>query len=660
MKTLLVLIAVSGFASGVQGQIADFTPPTPLLGALMHNDTIEAKRLLDEGADPNQGSFGGFPPLILAVVRQNLELVRMMAAKGANVNCRDRSGSTALMWAAFNESGDPSVVEELLKSGVDPFAANKAGETAITWALKRGETSAVAALRKAGLRETDAIRTSVEKALLLLQRSGAQFTRISGCYSCHHQSLPQMAHGIARTRGLTTDEPAARQQVDSTIALLKTVAGEAVTNRDRVPNPPISLSYTLVGLAAEGYQRDETTDMMAQVIAAWQSGDGAFYPLPPIRPPLESSEFAATALSLRALQLYGRNPEELVARARHWLTGAWPRTNEDCAMQLLGLVWSKAPGDAVRKAMLGLLAGQRPDGGWAQLAGLETDAYATGQALVALHEAGIATGSPENRRGVGFLMRTQFPDGSWLVRSRTFPVQRIKDSGFPHGRDQWISAAGTSWAAMALALTLPLQRSGLDGRRPPSFLTKRFSNPADGLRRDAQIGSQHPLGNARRNGRVGLEELQIAFPSRCAQGTNNAPISCGRSPLKSEAVCGGVSGNPLDKLFVRRRIYEKKIRILDGVDEELGGRSRRQTDTIDHPPGFRGEGDDVLLASRVDRILPHAARGDETRVPGNFPSSLKEFPAAQGDWDELRPNEGQLLTGERCPGFEVGLQDVET
>jgi hypothetical protein len=35
------------------------------------------------------------------------------------------------------------------------------------------------------------------------------------------------------------------------------------------------------------------------------------------------------------------------------------------------------------------------------------------------------------------------------------PVQPYKESGFPHGRHQWISAAGTSWAAMALGLTQP-------------------------------------------------------------------------------------------------------------------------------------------------------------------------------------------------------------
>jgi len=51
------------------------------------------------------------------------------------------------MWAAFNETGDPKLIDELLKLGADPLVANMAGETALTWALKRRETAAAAALR---------------------------------------------------------------------------------------------------------------------------------------------------------------------------------------------------------------------------------------------------------------------------------------------------------------------------------------------------------------------------------------------------------------------------------------------------------------------------------------------------------------------------------
>ena len=96
---------------------------------------------------------------------------------------------------------------------------------------------------------------------------------------------------------------------------------------------------------------------------------------------------------------------------------------------------------------------QIPGGrGWAQLPTLESDAYATGQALVSLGQAGVLRpGERAYQRGVDFLLKTQFEDGSWHVRSRSLPIQPYFESGFPWGHDQFISAAATNWAVMALA-----------------------------------------------------------------------------------------------------------------------------------------------------------------------------------------------------------------
>ena len=59
------------------------------------------------------------------------------------------------------------------------------------------------------------------------------------------------------------------------------------------------------------------------------------------------------------------------------------------------------------------------------------------------------------RKGVAFLLGSQYQDGPWLVKTHSFPVQRYFESGFPFGRHQWISAAGTTWASLAIAQTLP-------------------------------------------------------------------------------------------------------------------------------------------------------------------------------------------------------------
>ena len=131
-----------GFALMASAQVPDFTPPSPLLGAVLRNNTTEAKRLLAEGADPNQGRMIGSPAIFFPVLFRNDEPFRRWWGNGADVQARDGSGSTALMWAAFNEVGNPTLVEELPRLGADPNVKNQMGETALTWVLSsaiRGE-----------------------------------------------------------------------------------------------------------------------------------------------------------------------------------------------------------------------------------------------------------------------------------------------------------------------------------------------------------------------------------------------------------------------------------------------------------------------------------------------------------------------------------------
>jgi squalene cyclase len=186
------------------------------------------------------------------------------------------------------------------------------------------------------------------------------------------------------------------------------------------------------------------------------------------RPPLESSDIEVTAVSLRALQLYAPHSrraeyETSIQRALTWLSAARPSTTEDRAFQLLGLRWANAPASVIASAGQDLLKEQRADGGWAPLsrAPMASDAYATGQVLVALREAGLVTiESPAYRRGAKFLLERQANDGSWHVKTRAIPIQPYFESDFPYGGDQWISAAATNWATMALIPMAQSQKTG--------------------------------------------------------------------------------------------------------------------------------------------------------------------------------------------------------
>ena len=96
---------------------------------------------------------------------------------------------------------------------------------------------------------------------------------------------------------------------------------------------------------------------------------------------------------------------------------------------------------------------QHADGGWSDMASMESNAFTTGKVLVALRAAGVSTSDAVFRRGVKFLLDTQQEDGSWHVRSRALAFQPYFDNGYPHGYDQWISAAGAGWATAALSLS---------------------------------------------------------------------------------------------------------------------------------------------------------------------------------------------------------------
>ena len=90
----------------------------------------------------------------------------------------------------------------------------------------------------------------------------------------------------------------------------------------------------------------------------------------------------------------GRQQEfaQQISRARQWLWKVKPHHTEGRIYQLLGLAWAGEPARKLQPLAKLLLAEQHSDGGWSQLPGLPSDAYATGQAIHALRAgAGLAS-----------------------------------------------------------------------------------------------------------------------------------------------------------------------------------------------------------------------------------------------------------------------------
>ena len=469
---------------------------TPLMWAAYYNDMRMVRLLLAHGADPNQSTYFG-SPLSQTCWNDGFEAAELLIERGANVDTRDALANfTPLHWAAGNETLRSPLVRLLLAFGADPNAEGGQAvaayglvpQTPLLIAKKRGRTAIVDALLAAGARDQPepekivvphrtvpevlddkAVIASAEKALAALQTSAARSREASlrhvskqDCMSCHQQYLPMAAVGHARNRSVGLDQEAAKQQIDLLEKMKDSFSErEFVAQTGFHPDPGHGFGYHLFAMAAEGVAPSIKTDGMVHHLVTVQASDGRWINNTP-RPPMMSSDIAATALAIHAIKSYGwpGRAEEFAASiegARHWLWTVKAETNEEATFQLLGLRWAGESDAKLTCIVKSLLKLQRHDGGWAQLATLESDAYATGEALYALAQfVKDSRTDPAWQRGLRVLLEHQGDDGTWHVVRRTFPFQPTMKSGFPHHRDSWISAAATSWAVLALTRVTPV------------------------------------------------------------------------------------------------------------------------------------------------------------------------------------------------------------
>jgi ankyrin repeat protein len=497
-----------------------FTASSPLLEALNAGDPDSVKLLLAHGADaPAVGEWA----LGMAVQMRCADCLQLLAAKitdkdaytaalqdaavygdtratqlmldhGADVKAYDSLGRTALMYAAASDVLPLDEVKLLVARGADVNAKSKhpnAGDEGLSVAeiaRRHGETPVLAFLRASGAtlqplqevalhpKPSNDIRSAIQDSLPLLQTADANFAAKSGCISCHNNSLSAMTMGAARKHGFRIDEQVAAAQVRANVDFMgktrdRLQQGFLVTVNDNFSES--IMAYMLLGLHAEGYKPDINTDTAAMHILLRQKSNGEWaYPVADTRQPLCLDYIGNTAKAMRALQLYApvANAAEYkraVQLAATWLASAHSSNNDDRSWRLTGLAWAGTNKPATQKAMEELLAAQKTDGGWSDLPLMDSTAYATGKSLVALRTAGLSASDPRFRRGIKWLLDNQQTDGTWYVQTRAMAFQPAFDAGFPHHHSQWISAAGTSWAAMALTLALPEPGSVTASVSPP-------------------------------------------------------------------------------------------------------------------------------------------------------------------------------------------------
>jgi ankyrin repeat protein len=468
---------------GADPKLKDMGGFTAFLNAFSDPDQERVRVLLDAGSDINAANtFAGavkngpinlvhMTPLFLAGPDAPPATIKVLLSAGAHPDEADQRKLTPLMSAILTDDPKPSCIRQLIEAGADVNAKDANGESVLDWALKYRNPEIISALKSAGAKTSQpftapqrpadfmpgAPKDAIARSSALLVKSGeAFFPEGGGCIGCHHQPLIARAYAALRAANQNPDERLRRVFRDGMVANRIFMLSNYPQMVSRGGDFDENLAQTEAWIAL-GEPATPTTDAILHYLAARQQPSGAWAFFGNQRPPLEAGMITRTALAIRALNAYGwpaRRAEfdERIARARAWLLAAHPSTSYEAAERIKGLKAAGASEHEIAAATQALLKEQHPDGGWSQTPYLDSDAYATGIVLSTLYQQGLLKSSDAAyTRGTAYLLKTQFPDGSWYVRSRSPKLQPYFQSAFPYDHDQWISTSATALAVMALA-----------------------------------------------------------------------------------------------------------------------------------------------------------------------------------------------------------------
>jgi cytohesin len=120
------------------------------------------KQLIADGADVNAKNRDGTTPLQTAAIRGHKEFLQLLIANGADVNAKNEDGMTPLHCAAIGTSlnylsrggrygvDQKEVAELLISAGADVNAQDEDGETPVDIAIMSNQPQIADLLRKHG------------------------------------------------------------------------------------------------------------------------------------------------------------------------------------------------------------------------------------------------------------------------------------------------------------------------------------------------------------------------------------------------------------------------------------------------------------------------------------------------------------------------------
>jgi uncharacterized protein len=125
------------------------TIDTRLADAAMRGDKDAVRSLLKQKVDVNAAHGDGATALHWATYNDDVELVKLLLAAGANVKAATREGAITPLFMAC-QNGNAAVIDVLLKAGADAQSVKANGTTALMMAAASGHADAVKILLERG------------------------------------------------------------------------------------------------------------------------------------------------------------------------------------------------------------------------------------------------------------------------------------------------------------------------------------------------------------------------------------------------------------------------------------------------------------------------------------------------------------------------------
>jgi squalene-hopene/tetraprenyl-beta-curcumene cyclase len=300
------------------------------------------------------------------------------------------------------------------------------------------------------------VRETINRGLTFLAKDNLAWKEKRQCAECHHAPFTIWALSAGKKRGHAVDEKALADLTSWALSndhLAKLVVKPPKREQIELNEAPLLLALGIEAGGNKGTQ-DGVKKLLTSVLAD-QDKDGSWKLSYEFRP-IGSSPEVLTTLALLALSApnapdMGQEGKAARERGLKWLRAAKPDEELQAAVLRL-ILWRRLdlPSSEWEPLVKRIRSAQNSAGGFSQVPKAKSDAYATGQALYALAEAGVKPDDEAVRKARSFLAKTQREDGGWAMVSRA-----IMRDGKPPKNLEPITHAGSAWAVLGLVRSSP-------------------------------------------------------------------------------------------------------------------------------------------------------------------------------------------------------------